>query len=214
MKDSRALVGIVLAGGKSTRMGFDKAFLRFKAQPQERTLGVISEKTLLDRALELLALVVPHVYVSGRDNWGTYPGIRDCTDRIGPMGGIISAIRQTQSPCLVISCDLPFLSQEMLQRLVAQREKCGSEAVMTTFAYNSGYYIETLVSIYEPKALTFLEKSAQSGEYSLKRAIPCEARNLITHKGAPPLDFFNLNCPDDLEVVRNILKVNSPEEFC
>lgn len=205
------LVGIVLAGGKSSRMGRDKAFLKLEGLPRDCAVPHDpSEKTLLDRALGLLSRVVSHVYVSGRDGWGKYPGIMDSMGRIGPMGGIISAIRHTRSPCLVIPCDLPFLSPELLRRLISRREKRSPEIVMTTFARVPGRRMETLVSIYEPEALPFLEESVRNGEYGLKRAIPREARVCVEYSRESFFDFFNLNCPDDLDCLRNCLKLRGP----
>ena len=102
------LIGVLLAGGKSSRLGQDKALLRFG-----------SGADMLTRTVELLGGVVDSVVVVGRP----YPngiGITDLAPGLGPVGGIATALTYaTGAACLVLSCDLPFMPRDVLVRLVA-----------------------------------------------------------------------------------------------
>ena len=108
------VIGVVLAGGKSSRMGRDKA-----------TLELAGEPLLLHARKVLLAAGCSRVLLSGapRPNW-TEEAIIDVAPESGPVGGIISALRaismQSALPMTVVfvPVDTPLLSPELLQDLV------------------------------------------------------------------------------------------------
>ena len=92
-------LGVVLAGGKSTRLGRDKAWLRFGDRP------------LLRQVAELLARVTGDILISGRDpsQFGLdAPWLPDEIENMGPAGGVLTVLAATGRPCLILSCDLPF----------------------------------------------------------------------------------------------------------
>src|SRR5690625_331533 len=100
------LIGIVLAGGRSSRMGRDKALLRWRGQ------------TLLDHQLETLRLSgVDQTCVSGRRP--EHNGIADPQPGAGPLGGLagVAAFIQEDVNLLVVPVDMPLLSPELLRRL-------------------------------------------------------------------------------------------------
>ncbi len=98
------IVGVVLAGGQSSRMGQDKAMLPFKGE------------TLLHHQVQLLRRICSHVVVSGE-----YPGfdcVPDCVPKYGPISGIYSVAKQIPSAALlVVPVDMPQLTVEHLNRL-------------------------------------------------------------------------------------------------
>ena len=100
------LIGIVLAGGRSSRMGRDKALLRWRGQ------------TLLDHQLETLRLSgVDQTCVSGRRP--EHNGIADPQPGAGPLGGLagVAAAIQEDVNLLIVPVDMPLLSPELLRRL-------------------------------------------------------------------------------------------------
>jgi len=180
------LYGLVLAGGKSTRMTKDKSQLEYHQKPQQQY------------AIDLLEKVCDAVFVSSRDesqsNETNIPCITDKFIGLGPYGGILSAFMQEPNAAwLVIAVDLPFLDASTIQNLVEHRN---SSKLATCFIDPQNEFPEPLISIWEPRAyprmLDFLSKG-----YS------CPRKVLI-------------NSDVEIIVERNVqalTNVNTPEEF-
>ena len=114
------LYGLVLAGGRSTRMGEDKAALRYAGCTQ------------LERAMALLTPLVARAYVSVRRDQTADPvrarfaQIEDALEEVGPIAGILAAqARHPEAAWLVLACDLPFLDALTLAHLIAARDAAG-----------------------------------------------------------------------------------------
>ena len=111
------LAAFVLAGGKSTRMGTEKAFVEFEGC------------TLLDRALKLARSVSDDVRVVGSaKKFKAYaPVVEDIFVECGPLGGIHSALRNSTAEFnLVLAVDMPFLSTHFLRYLTEEARRCAS----------------------------------------------------------------------------------------
>ena len=142
------MIGVVLAGGRSTRLGQDKVRLRLPGDGRD----------MLARTADLLAACTDGVVISCRapdagEETLALPGIRSIPDAepgLGPLGGVWSALRELRQPILVLSCDLPFMDVPTLRRLIDARGARPPEALMTTFQQAETGFIEALVSIYEP----------------------------------------------------------------
>jgi len=187
------MIGLVLAGGKSSRLG------------QDKTRVVHEGQTLLTRAAILLQRHVEQVYISSRhamDTGGTWPVIMDETERIGPAGGIITALRKLGGPIFVLACDLPFMEDSVIERLKAARESRPSHCVLTTWQLKDTDFIENLVAIYEVQSLPLLEEGVSRGVFKLSRLIPAELRHTLTFSEEERRIFFNINYPDDLELLQ------------
>lgn len=111
------LLGLVLVGGRSARMRADKASLRYHGKPQA------------EHCLDLLRPHCAQAFLSCRREQEEQPGfqglpqIHDTFLDMGPMGGILSALRaHPGSAFLVIACDLPFLDAATLRALAAARD--------------------------------------------------------------------------------------------
>lgn len=184
------MIGLVLAGGKSSRLGQDKTKVLHEGQ------------TLLTRTATLLERHVEQVYISSRqamDTGGPWPMIMDETERIGPAGGIITALRKLGGPIFVLACDLPFMEDSVIERLKAAREERPPHCVLTTWNLKDSGFIENLVAIYETQALSLLEEGVARGVFKLSRLIPAELRHTLTYSEEERRIFFNVNYPDDLE---------------
>jgi len=185
------VAGVVLAGGKSSRLGLDKAEVLFR--------GV----NLLDRAVAVVQSVVSEVWIAGRCPVGWVgPWLQDEQPGLGPLGGILTALRAIRKPLLVISCDLPLLGPATLEQLLATRREQLTDQVMTTFWQKETGFIEALVAVYEPEAEPLLEAARANGIYKLSRAIPFEKRLHIPYSQVDALPFFNVNYPADLALLR------------
>ena len=191
------LTGVVLAGGLSSRLGHDKAVLRLEGG---------QNADLLARAAGLLDQLCGRCIVVGRVQPG-YECYPDALPGRGPVGGIATALKIAASPCLVMSCDLPFMELPVLERLAEARAARPKDALSTSYRQADTGHIEALVAIYEPGALPFFEDCAESGKLKISLVVPPERRHFLTYEAGQSLPFFNINYPADLEAARRVMQV-------
>jgi len=146
------LTAFILAGGKSSRMGEDKAFLR------------LDGRTLLDIALSLAGRVCQCVRIVGdRTRFG--PGaIEDIFPDSGPLGGIHAALSATASDLnLVLAVDTPFLEPEFLQWMLDQA--ASSEAAVIVPKLSTGY--QPLCAVYRKSFKDVAEEALKGGRFKI-----------------------------------------------
>ncbi len=185
--------GVVLAGGKSTRLGHDKAFVAWRGDD------------LLGQAVRRLRSFLPEVWVVGRDpapHGLDVPWLLDETPGLGPAGGVLTALETIQRPCLVTSCDLPLLTDEVLSTLLAAWRERPADRLMTTYLQVETGFIEALVSVYEPAAAEVIRASLDQGVRKLSAIFTPGLRHNIPYSKDDAMPFFNVNFPADLAVLR------------
>ncbi|MEL7020328.1 MAG: NTP transferase domain-containing protein [Bacteroidota bacterium] len=135
------LKGLVLAGGKSQRMGEDKGALSYHGKPQR------------EYAADLLQPFCEQVYISTRPQQSIeskYTCLVDSFVGLGPFGAILSAFRrEPDTAWLVVACDLPFVDATTLAYLVQHRN---ASRVATAFHNSETGFPEPLVTIWEPRS--------------------------------------------------------------
>lgn len=195
------MIGIVMAGGQSSRLGQDKSRL---------SLYGSGSATLLERTVALLQTCTDAVFISCRASQNVFPfsAIHDSLEGTGPAGGILSALRAVNEAILVLPCDLPFMHAALLQRLVNARAQRTSQSVMTAFGLEGQHHIEPLVAIYEQGARMWFEKAAATGQRKLQHIVPEEHRTLVPYSPEEAYAFLNINTPEDLR--RALRRANSP----
>jgi molybdopterin-guanine dinucleotide biosynthesis protein A len=185
------LCGLVLAGGASRRMGQDKAALALHGRPQ------------LHWARELLLRHCTEVFVSIRAGQQEdpvrrgLPAIVDVHDGAGPIAGIAAA--QAERPdCawLVLACDLPFVDDDCIGRLVAARD--GRPVV--AYASSHDGLPEPLCAIYEPSSRAGVLAAIESGRNCPRKFILGTGVALLQQ--ADPAALDNVNTPDELQRAR------------
>jgi molybdopterin-guanine dinucleotide biosynthesis protein A len=186
------LFGLVLAGGRSTRMGRDKATLPYgDGIPQ------------LERAVALLGRHAARVYISVRADQAADPlrarfaQIKDVHENIGPIAGLLAA--QAQHPevaWLVLACDLPLLDDASLTHLVDKRD-----ATRTATAYRSSHdgLPEPLCAIYEPRSREALSASVAAGKQCPRKFLSGADTALLDEPNPRALD--NINTPTEYAAV-------------
>ncbi len=177
------LQGLVLAGGKSQRMGQDKTQINYHGKPQ------------LAHTVQLLESNLLNTYVSLAENQGLdhYQVIQDKFVGLGVFGAICSAFMQDPNKAwLVLATDLPFVNDELIKELLKHRNP---SKVATAVRGKSKEFVEPIITIYEPKAYPILLSYLAQG-YS------CPRKVLINS------DVEIVEVDDDL--IRN---VNTPEEY-
>jgi molybdopterin-guanine dinucleotide biosynthesis protein A len=186
------LFGLVLAGGRSSRMGRDKATLPYgDGTPQ------------LERAVALLGKHVARVYVSVRADQGTDPlrarfaQIKDTHENIGPIAGVLAAqALHPEAAWLVLACDLPLLDDASLAHLVSSRD-----AARAATAYRSSHdgLPEPLCAIYEPRSGTALCAWVAAGRQCPRSFLTAADAALLDEPNPRALD--NINTPTEYGAV-------------
>lgn len=183
-----AVKGLVLAGGKSQRMGRDKGQLDYHGMPQREYLYQLMEADL----------DIPAHLSCREDQLDEMPeNFRTLTDSflgLGPYGAILSAFREDpNSAWLVVACDLPFVDKKGLQYLLDNR---APSSVATAFHNPATQFPDPLLTLWEPRAYPILLQFLAQG-YS------CPRKVLIN----TPVQ--NIELPND----QLLTNVNNPAEF-
>ncbi len=188
------LSGLILAGGKSQRMGTDKSMLNYHGVPQ------------LQYAANLLEPVCTEVFVSCRadqvNNFSAYKSIKDSFTGLGPFGAILSAFRKNPNTAwLVIAVDLPLADQDFIQELISKRNPSKNA---TAFLNPATDFPDPLITIWEPRSYpTLLQFLAQG--YSCPRKVLINSDiELVETSQADKLK--NVNRPEDFSEVQALLK--------
>ena len=190
MKKQEDIAAAILAGGKSTRMGRDKALLELSGKP------------FIQRVAEVLQGVFSQVVVVS-DHGKQYaflglPVVEDTYKNCGPLGGMHAALSKTGADAVFFcSCDVPFLSADLIRYVVNRKLHDDVTLVL------GGNSLQPLCGVYKKSCLTVIDKQLKRGNYSVHKCItklhttilsqPSEYRNSTIH----PLT--NINTPADYE---------------
>ncbi|MGK0365167.1 MAG: molybdopterin-guanine dinucleotide biosynthesis protein A [Saprospiraceae bacterium] len=153
--------GLVLAGGKSVRMGQDKGAIDYHGKPQR------------EYAFEMLDALCEKTFLSGRkeqvEEWKSqFPIVGDTFIGLGPFGAILSAFRENPNVAwLCVACDLPLLTEKAIKQLIAQRDP---SKIATAFYNSDTKFPEPLITIWEPKSYSILLHFLSLG-YSCPRKV-------------------------------------------
>jgi molybdopterin-guanine dinucleotide biosynthesis protein A len=188
------LNGLVLAGGKSMRMGFDKSSISWHGKEQHYYMA------------DVLKEICEDVFISCREEQrnemnNSHKTLSDTFTGLGPYGAILSAFReQPDAAWFVTACDLPLLDKDELRHLIQHRNP---SAIATTYESPFDGLPEPLITIWEPKAYPILLSFLAQG-YSCPRKV---LRNNYVHVIKPTNAdaLMNVNTPEEMEKVKNIL---------
>lgn len=181
------VLGLVLAGGRSSRMKRDKATLQYAGRTQ------------LERAAELLAPFVDEVFVSVRADQADDParsGYRRIVDGrrgAGPIAGIMAAqAGRPDAAWLVLACDLPFLDGPTLEHLLRHRDPA---RIATAFRSTHDGLPEPLCAVYEPASAAAIEAFVAGGRDCPRKFLINSDTRLLEQPNPRALD--NINTPEE-----------------
>jgi molybdopterin-guanine dinucleotide biosynthesis protein A len=189
--------GIILAGGESSRMGSDKG------------LQLLCGKPLISYTIQVLSELCSTIIISTSSDvyqsFG-YKTVADDIPGIGPMGGIYSALRQSKTDAnLVLSCDLPFVSKELLSFIL---ENASGFQVAVPWQGNRHY--EPLCGFYNLSVLSQMGAYIQKGNYKLPDLFEDISINRLNINMSmdfySPELFFNVNSKHDLLTAENMMR--------
>lgn len=221
--------GLVLTGGRSTRMGRDKSQLNYHGKPQKEYVKGLLEKEGIETFYSIrefsktpVAEVLNEPQIidksSARDKdfqdccpsdftdinleaMSAPDEIPDTFFNLGPFGGICSAFRKDpNSAWFVLATDLPFVNQELIQLLLSKRN---SSKVATAVIGKSKKFPEPLITIYEPKAYPMLLQYLAQG-YSCPRKMIINSDVEIVEVADELIQ--NINTPEQYEGAKKEIK--------
>ncbi|MBL1213878.1 MAG: molybdenum cofactor guanylyltransferase [Ignavibacteriae bacterium] len=187
------ITGIILAGGKSTRMGVNKSFLK------------IGDETIIERIFLLMNSIfnkviiitnTPEEYVS----LGV-PVFKDIYVGKGPMGGIHSGLTHSSTEKnFVISCDVPLMTREMIEYIIEYKSDkpvkyCEAAGYHQPMA---GYYTKAILNELET-VITSSDKNIEKPFHNFLKEINSEIIHPQEKSFYKDEIFFNMNGPKDYE---------------
>lgn len=192
----RPIYGLVLVGGKSRRMGRDKALLTYHGQT-----------TQLERTAALLRSVCAKTFVSQRaeQRFDTPDGTDCILDSIeavdGPLCGILSAMEaHPEAHWLVLACDLPYLQPATLQKLIRAFEQTPPQ--LTAYRSTHDDLPEPLCAIYPAGSDSELRKlSVELGKQCPRKLLIVKEAALVEQDDPRSLD--NINTADEYEATKS-----------
>lgn len=184
---------VILAGGRSTRMGFDKQLL------------VMHSRRIVQHLIALLRTRFDDIMVASPDP-GLYRGervrvVQDIHRGIGPLGGIHRALVSAKGQAVfTIACDMPFPEVGYIDYMISRLEGQDWDACLT----RRGEHLETCHAFYCPSGLPMLEMQIAQGRYSVasyaNKINSLVIPEAIASKFLPGWRAFtNLNTPEDYE---------------
>jgi len=189
--DKKNITGIILAGGKSTRMGRDKGFMLWKDKP------------FVQHSIDALSpLVNDIIIVSDRTEYDIF-GFKRIPDNIveaGPLSGLYSGLMESNTELnLILSCDVPLISSTVLEKVVAAYDT-GVAAVVCA----ADDRIMPLVALYHKNCYQVCKSLLDYGERRMMRLLdklPSTRFVLLEENEAK--NVININSPEDLNKIEN-----------
>lgn len=187
---------VILAGGRSTRMGFDKQLLETRDIPITHHLISLLYTRFDD---VMISSPTPELYQDQEVRV-----IQDIYKGVGPLGGIHGALMNAKSiEVFVIACDMPFLEMRYVDYMISLLADGNFDACVTS----RGGYLETMHAFYCRSALPVLENELNQKRYSVQHFVKKINALIIPEKQAAPLlpgwsAFINLNRPEEYERFR------------
>ncbi len=183
------ITGILLAGGKSSRMGKEKGLVEFRGKP------------LIQYGIDLLNSITDRIIISSGNTdyipFG-YEIIPDEVSGQGPAAGLAAVLKSSETPWnIVIACDLPFLEKEFIEELLLSAPSY--QAVVPVHNGN----MEPLAALYHKDLGKIFAEAVENGNLALRQILhSCHVKyfeaNPITEKY--PNLFLNLNSMDQMEL--------------
>lgn len=198
------VTGVLLAGGKSRRMGEDKRFL------------LLGDETLLQRGLAILRSIFQDVMVViAQDSHPLHVDarvVRDLVPDCGSLGGLYTGLMEATTPCIfVVACDMPFLNQTVIAQFI------GRAATADIVMAKLDGRLHPMHALYGKRCLPALEQMIRARQLKIQEVLsqPSLLVEYVTERDLSTVDpsgqsFCNVNTLADLEAARSLLTRTPP----
>ncbi len=198
------ITGIILCGGKSSRMQTNKALLK------------LGDKSVIEIVLGEMKKVFDEVIISANEcddfSFLNIPIVNDIQLNRGPLSGIYSALKKSNTAKnFITTCDLPLINHNVIEYISAIES--GKEIIIPVINGISeklfGIYNKSVIEkIEEIFGLSETDKTVKGSVYDLHQRVSVELveiENLDFYNGNM---FLNMNTPDDYKSIKNIYEKN------
>jgi molybdopterin-guanine dinucleotide biosynthesis protein A len=188
MIDKKHITGIILSGGKSSRMGTDKGFLMFEGKPFVQ-YSIDALKPLVSNTIIISNNVDYDIF--GLDR------MEDIIINAGPLAGIYSGLKYSSTEySLVLSCDVPLIKTKILEKLIHAIDT-NSEVIQI----ESNGKNMPLIALYKKQCEHTFLKLLNVGERRLQFAVnQCKLKNVVLNE-EEELFTQNINTPEQLKAI-------------
>jgi len=191
------ITGVILAGGKSSRMGTNKALLK------------INGKSLIEQIAELLKSLFPDVVVitNSPEEYAflNLPLFQDVYKLRGPMGGIHSALfNSVTENIFIVPCDAPFINKEIIEKIIST-----SSQYKIKICHAAGF-LQPLTGVYSKEHLNEFEtwlRGDKSDHETVAEIKQCKIGDFVKQLGCEIIKF------DEREARQAFENINTPKEF-
>lgn len=181
-----AIYGLVLAGGRSTRMGRDKGLIVYNEKPQREYIAALLRK------------FCAQVFVSCKTKEYIPPALNPLPDHFeleSPLNGILSAFESNNSVAwLTVPVDMPYVNEAALAYLLHHRD---TTKMVTCFVDSDGRNPEPLLALWEAKAAALLKIYFESGGISPREFL--KQHDILLLQPPDKRIHCNINTPDELD---------------
>jgi molybdopterin-guanine dinucleotide biosynthesis protein A len=188
MKSKNNITGIILAGGKSSRMGTEKGLIIYKNKP------------FVEHIIEAMSPLVDNIIIISNNKAYKIFGFRCYEDLIkntGPLAGIYTGLRYSKTENnLIVSCDVPLINTVILQKLIDQKNDASEVIQLQSQGKNM-----PLIALYKKSCeVIFMEELHQNQKKLQKALKKCNVKTVIID-GSLEQVTANINTPEDLELL-------------
>lgn len=186
--NTELITGIVLAGGRSRRMGTDKSLM------------MLNGKSMIEYSIDALKPLCHKIVISSNNFSYDFTGCEVWPDELpdqAPIVGIYSCLKRSKTDInIILSCDMPLMSTSVLEFLLSNSSNHDINVPM----HGDGF-IEPLCGIYKKSSMEILKEFIDNGNFRLNECIRATSHHLISIESEFPIlsenMFLNINTPDD-----------------
>lgn len=190
MVNKENITGIILAGGKSSRMGTNKALLQYRGM------------SFIQHIINVMRPLVDRIIIVGKPEYYTdlkFKRIDDVYKNSGPIAGIHAGLEDSTTPFnLVLSCDVPLITEPLLKELIENIDE-NKDVVMI----KSKGQPHPLIAIYQKQCGTLFDDLLSRGENRLLSALDHLKVKTISLSEANAFYVTNINYPSTLNKLNN-----------
>lgn len=188
---------VILCGGKSSRMGFDKCRI------------TIGKKHIYEHIAEKLEEVFDEILlVTSKNNKlsnSKYRIVEDIVEECGPIGGIYTGLHYASSDyAFFTACDMPFVDIDLINHIMLELSENGCVGSVA----RNGEFIEPLHSFYSKALYDSIKSYIEAGNYQMNKLVKCSNIHYIEESrwndGKTPNIFSNLNYMKDLDIIKDL----------
>jgi len=193
MEQQKDITGIILAGGKSSRMGTDKGLLK------------LNNSTFIERIVSVLNPFVDDIIIVSDHNSHDVFGVKRIEDLYkdaGPLSGILSGLSHSKTETnIVLSCDIPFISEALIKHLVLNSK---GDALINHIECEGKSM--PLIATYKKQCVLPIKKALDNDERRVRVLVKSLNPNTISVNSNYKLMVENINTPEQYKTLKHELE--------